>query len=586
MLKQFLKFIKYYGKNRSIKIFLFICISVLAGCLEFIGIGLVYPFLIMVIKPNSSINLFSNFGNGLSQLVLIGFLIVLMFVFKNILMIICTYLQNKFVISWKNDINEMLMKFYLYAPYKKLYADTNSEKVYNLTVLSSLTLETFVLRTLVFITNGIIIFLVLTLLLIKFSLIALFTIILVAVCLYCLNKFFKKRTELLAPKMLEFSLKNNNQVIENVKNLKEIRIFSAEKFFLDKFLNIQRENNNVIFKNSFFAAIPPYMVEMLLVMALIVIAGFITYQNINDSSKIIASYGLILAVIFRIAPSLNRIQVAMNHMNSSKEMIKKMNEEYEKNNFDKFSVKSLGNEEFTYKNSLKLKNVNFGYKENIPVLKDISFEIKKGEIVGITGLSGAGKSTLADIIMGLLPVDSGEILVDDKELKQANVDSYRQIISYVPQDMNILEESYKNNVAWGIEEDQIDIQKVEECIKRACLYEVVEKNGGLSSKIAGLSQGQKQRLMIARAIYKNPEIIVLDEATSALDVETEKEIMQMLKSIKGEKTIIIIAHRLATLKECDKLIYLKSGEIVDIGGYTDIEKRNEDFKNLIKLSKI
>ncbi len=201
-------------------------------------------------------------------------------------------------------------------------------------------------------------------------------------------------------------------------------------------------------------------------------------------------------------------------------------------------------------------------------------------------MSGAGKSTLADIIMGLLPVDSGEILVDDKELKQANVDSYRQIISYVPQDMNILEESYKNNVAWGIEEDQIDIQKVEECIKRACLYEVVEKNGGLSSKIAGLSQGQKQRLMIARAIYKNPEIIVLDEATSALDVETEKEIMQMLKSIKGEKTIIIIAHRLATLKECDKLIYLKSGEIVDIGGYTDIEKRNEDFKNLIKLSKI
>ena len=585
MLKQFLKFIKYYGKNRSIKIFLFICISVLAGCLEFIGVGLVYPFLIMVIKPNNSINLFNNFINEFYQLILIGFLIILMFVLKNILMIICTYLQNKFVISWKNDINEMLMKFYLYAPYKKLYADTNSEKIYNLTVLSSQTLETFVLRTLVFITNGIIIFLILTLLLIKFSLIALFTIILVALCLYCLNKFFKKRTEVLAPKMLEFSLKNNNQVIENVKNLKEIRIFSAEKFFLNKFLNIQRENNNVIFKNSFFAAIPPYMVEMLLVMALIIIAGFITYQNINDSSKIIASYGLILAVIFRIAPSLNRIQVAMNHMNSSKEMIKKMNEEYEKNNFDKFSVKSLGNEEFTYKNSLKLKNVNFGYKENVQVLKDISFEIKKGEIVGITGLSGAGKSTLADIIMGLLPVDSGEIFVDDKELTLANVDSYRQIISYVPQDMNILDESYKNNVAWGIEEDKIDIQKVKECIKRACLNEVVESNGGLNSKIAGLSQGQKQRLMIARALYKNPEIIVLDEATSALDVETEKEIMQMLKSIKGEKTIIIIAHRLATLKECDKLIYVKSGEIVDIGSYTDIKNRNEDFKNLIKLSK-
>lgn len=585
MLKQFLNFIKYYGKDRKIKIFFFIFISLIAGCLEFVGIGLVYPFLIMIINPENSINLLNHFGSGFKQIILIGFLIVLMFVLKNMLMVMCTYLQNKFVINWKNDINKMLMEFYLYAPYKKLYEDINSEKIYNLTVLSSQTLETFVLRTLVFITNSIIIVLILTLLLIKFSLIALFTTTLVILCMFCLNRFFKNKTEILAPKMLEFSLKNNNQVIENIKNLKEIRIFSAEKFFLNKFLKVQRENNNVIFKNAFFASIPPYMVEMVLVVALIVIAGFVTYQNIDDSSKIIASYGLIIAVIFRIAPSLNRIQVALNHMNSSKEMIKKINEEYCKYEFNKFYEYKLSDEKFIYERDLKIANVSFGYKKDLPVLKNISFEIKKGEMVGITGLSGAGKTTLADIIMGLLPVDSGSFLVDDKEITSDNIYDYRQLVSYVPQDMNILDDSYKNNIAWGIDEKQINIEKVKDCLRKASLFDYVELNGGLDNFISGLSQGQKQRLMIARALYKNPEIIILDEATSALDFETEKEIMQMLTDIKGEKTIIIIAHRLTTLKECDKIIYIKNGEIDDFGRFSEVESRNEDFKNLIKISK-
>ena len=207
-------------------------------------------------------------------------------------------------------------------------------------------------------------------------------------------------------------------------------------------------------------------------------------------------------------------------------------------------------------------------------------------MVGVTGLSGAGKTSLADVIMGLLPVDSGRIMLDGKEITPDNIYSYRQLISYVPQDMNILDDSYKNNVAWGLYNEQIKTEKVKECLIKSQLYEYVEANGGIDSVVTGLSQGQKQRLLIARALYKDPEIIIFDEATSALDAETEKEIMQMLTNIKEEKTIILIAHRLTTLKDCDKLIYIKDGEIADIGSFCEIENRNEDFKNLIKISKI
>lgn len=594
MLKNLVKFIKYYGKNRRLKIFGFFVISLIAGILEFAGIGLIYPFLMLVTSPQTVIEYksyatiinFFHINHILTITALMGILIVLMFLSKNLLMILCIYLQNKFVINWKNDLNKMLMKFYLNAPYMQMFKTTNSEKIYNLTALTAQTLETFVMRSFVFFTNSIITLIILALLFIKFPAIALFTVIFVIASMVVLNKFFKHKTEVLAPQMLSFSLKNNNQVLENIKNLKEIRIFSAEKYFLDKFNKVQRENNNVIFKNTFYASIPPYLVEIILVISLIILAGLITLKNYGDSSKIIASYGLILGIVFRIAPSLNRIQVALNHMNSSKDLVKKMNDEYEQNHFDVVSNVTNNNDSLEFNEKIKFENVSFGYRENVSVIKDCSFEIKKGEFVGIIGLSGAGKTTIADILMGLLPVNSGKITVDSEEITEKNINAFRNLTGYVPQEVNLLENSFKNNVAWGQDEKNIDDERVVESLKLAQLYDFVQENGGINSVIRGLSQGQKQRLMIARGLYKNPEILIFDEATSSLDVETEHEITKMLTSLKGNKTLIAIAHRLSTLKECDKLIYLKDGVIVDVGTFEELENRHEDFKNLIKLSQI
>lgn len=594
MLKNLVKFIKYYGKNRRLKIFGFFVISLIAGILEFAGIGLIYPFLMLVTSPQTVIEYksyatiinFFHINHILTITALMGILIVLMFLSKNLLMILCIYLQNKFVINWKNDLNKMLMKFYLNAPYMQMFKTTNSEKIYNLTALTAQTLETFVMRSFVFFTNSIITLIILALLFIKFPAIALFTVIFVIASMVVLNKFFKHKTEVLAPQMLLFSLKNNNQVLENIKNLKEIRIFSAEKYFFDKFNKVQRENNNVIFKNTFYASIPPYLVEIILVISLIILAGLITLKNYGDSSKIIASYGLILGIVFRIAPSLNRIQVALNHMNSSKDLVKKMNDEYEQNHFDVVSNVTNNNDSLEFNEKIKFEDVSFGYRENVSVIKDCSFEIKKGEFVGIIGLSGAGKTTMADILMGLLPVNSGKITVDNEEITEKNINAFRNLTGYVPQEVNLLENSFKNNVAWGQDEKNIDDERVVESLKLAQLYDFVQENGGINSVIRGLSQGQKQRLMIARGLYKNPEILIFDEATSSLDVETEHEITKMLTSLKGNKTLIAIAHRLSTLKECDKLIYLKDGVIVDVGTFKELENRHEDFKNLIKLSQI
>src|SRR5574344_108077 len=193
--------------------------------------------------------------------------------------------------------------------------------------------------------------------------------------------------------------------------------------------------------------------------------------------------------------------------------------------------------------------------------------------------------------MGLLPVDNGKILVDDIELNEKNFIAFRQKIGYVAQEINVMDASFKDNITWGIESSDVDENKVIEVLKEAQLYDFVQTfDEGINAipfiGANGLSQGQKQRLAIARALYRDPEIILLDEATSSLDVVCENEITEVLSKVGQNKTIIAIAHRLSTLKSCNKLVYLKDGRIVDIGTFEELSKNYPDFDKLVKLSAI
>lgn len=242
-------------------------------------------------------------------------------------------------------------------------------------------------------------------------------------------------------------------------------------------------------------------------------------------------------------------------------------------------------------NKIILKNIEFSYNEDKKVINNLSLEINKGDFIGIIGLSGAGKTTLADIIMGLLPPQSGEIYVDSTKLTNENFSKFRHIIGYVPQQINVLDKSFKENVAWGIPDNEINEEGVIKALKAAKLYDFVSQfKDGIDAKPLigsnGLSQGQKQRLSIARALYRDPEVLIFDEATSSLDVQVESEITDMLSSLSNSKTIIAIAHRLSTLKACNKLVYLKDGKIVDIGSFEELSQRHADFDRLVKLSSI
>jgi ATP-binding cassette subfamily C protein len=207
-----------------------------------------------------------------------------------------------------------------------------------------------------------------------------------------------------------------------------------------------------------------------------------------------------------------------------------------------------------------------------------------GQSIGITGPSGSGKTTLINIILGLLNPDNGQIYVNDIEI-QKNLTNWRSIIGYVPQAITLIDANIRENVALGIEGDKINDEKVWSTLKEANLDVFVKNLPEQLGTFIGengmrLSGGQRQRLGLTRALYRDPEVLVFDEATSALDVKTEKRITREIMKLSGKRTLIIVAHRISTIKDCDVIYYLKDGKIVNSGKFDELKKLNKDFKDL------
>lgn len=333
-------------------------------------------------------------------------------------------------------------------------------------------------------------------------------------------------------------------------NFKIIKLKGIQQNILNDFDDASKKRVDAEIKFQILAPLPRFILESLGLCILIVAVAYILIHN-NSAASVIAIISMYALALYRILPAINRILYSYNSMKYNKKGLEVVYENL------LYHTEYEDNSPIAFDREIMLKNICFGYKEGENVINDFSLTIKKGEKVAFVGQSGAGKSTLIDLIIGIYKPQSGEILIDGILLNNENLRSWRKKIGYIPQNIFLFDGSVAENIALG---EKIDENRIIECCKKANIWDFLQKNDGIKTCVGDngikLSGGQRQRIAIARALYDNPEILVLDEATSALDSQTEEKIMDEIYGIAKDKTLLVIAHRLTTIKNCEKIIEL------------------------------
>ncbi len=373
-------------------------------------------------------------------------------------------------------------------------------------------------------------------------------------------------------------------IIQAVSNFKYLKATGQLKKYSDKLedrVNFIEENNRRIGVLGAILNSTREPVTILVVCAVI----FIQMTLLGSALGVIL---ISLLFFYRALNSLMQMQSQWNIFLSVSGSLDNMTEFSKelKENKEKEGKEML--KEFSSK--VELKNIIFNYGET-RILNNVDFTINKNETIAFVGESGSGKTTLVNVVSGLLPIDSGNVIVDGIDMKSLNVSSFQSRIGYITQDSVIFNDTVYNNVTFWAPKTPENIAKFNETVKKAAIYDFIVNLPNQEETVLGnngmnLSGGQKQRISIARELYKDIDILILDEATSALDSDTEKAIQENIDSLKGSYTILIVAHRLSTIKNADKIVVMNAGEIMNVGGFKELVEKTPYFKRMVELQEL
>lgn len=549
---------------------------ILGAILEAIGIGAILPLISIMGNPDfltvyPKVTKYAGiFGimTHIQFIITATFLLLILYIIKNIYLAWQNKIQIDFAVQNQIYYSEELLTEYLQKPYlyhlnhntATLLRNVNSGGVivFSLIMVSMFTLLTEII-------TAVTIWLMLVM-------IDAFTAIIVAgfigSLLYFIIKGFRKKITEQGKIQNEYSALYIKCINQSLGAIKETKVSCKEEFFLDAFRKAYFEYCKANGKFLFMNQLPRMLIETIIVCGLLLL--IITKLMLgNQPEEIVPLLGVLALAAFRLMPSANRI---VNLSNGIRFQMPLFNELYE----DLLIIKNKGAKEtetclqkpesrMDFENVVSVEELSFAYPEiEKQVLNNISFSIPKGKFVGIVGPSGAGKTTFVDILLGLLAPSKGKISVDGKNIYD-DIRTWQANLAYVPQSIYLIDGTIRENIALGVDEKEINDALINKVLQMAELYDFVQElPAGIDTTVGErgvkLSGGQRQRIGIARALYYQPQVLVLDEATSALDNETEKSITDTILKLKGQITIIAVAHRLTTLAQCDFKVKFENGK--------------------------
>ena len=585
-----LKKINYiFDKKQKGQLVLLAVLILIGGVVETLGVSMMIPVISVILKPESLHRQIDKYpvlksvieGMGLdSDLKLASALLIILiilFIFKNLYLLFLVYKQNTFISHARNDMISRVMREFLNRPYED-YLGADIPTVFRITDSDIPKTFTLMLSILSLTTELVVsICLGIVLLFVNWQMTALILVVL-AVLTLIITKILKPRLNVIGRRNQETQSRIAKWRLQAIYGLKDVKVLNRQDFFIRNYyeqgkIGADIDRNYVVMNN-----IPRLLIETVFIAVVLLYVLFYLLSG-GDATSLLPQITAFGMAAIRIMPSANRIntyltQIAYNQY-SLDFVYNNLTESMKTDKAMRAERAAIAGPALHLEKEIQMKDIVFAYPDSeVNIFSGANMTIKKGQSVGLMGPSGAGKSTIVDILLGLLHVKSGEILCDGSNIF-SNYESWLAQIGYIPQSIYLVDESIRENIAFGIDAEEIDDDRIWEVMEEAQLSDFVKSlPEGLDTKIGDrgvrLSGGQRQRIGIARALYHNPEILVFDEATSALDNETEAAVMEAINSFHGRKTMIIIAHRLNTIENCDVIYEVKDEKITQ----TSLEGRS------------
>tara|TARA_B100001057_G_scaffold326756_1_gene327031 strand:- start:6332 stop:8125 length:1794 start_codon:yes stop_codon:yes gene_type:complete len=571
---------------------LLLAMMVVMALLEMIGVLSIMPFMTVLINPEiveTNFILNSAYKNSIilgienkkEFIFLLGIIVFFILIISTAFKFLTNYAQLRFTAGRNFSLAKRLMEGYLHQPYS-WFLNRNSADL-GKTILADvgIVINNGLSSLFNLIKNFFVMFSILIILILvdpKLTLIVGFTLGFSYLLIYILLRK-------LLSKMGERRLIAHRWMFQSINEAfgasKEIKVNSLEHAYVKRWSRPAKNLANISVLIQLISQSPRFALEVIAFGGIMLVALYLMAQspNFTEAVPIIALYTF---AGYRLLPSLQQIYTSVTTLNFINPTLVSVCNDLK--NLPEYTSK-IDKKTIFFNKEISLKNVNYSYPESEKIaLKNINLRIPAKKVLGIAGATGSGKTTTIDIILGLLEIKDGSLQVDGQKIDKNNLKSWQYSIGYVPQEIFLTDDTVAANIAFGIDPKEIDQEAVVRSAKIAQLDEFIinelpqKYETYIGERGIRLSGGQRQRIGIARALYHNPQVLILDEATSALDSHTEKQVMKEIKKLGNQITIIIIAHRLTTIKECNSILLLDKGEIIEQGSFEELVRKNENFR--------
>ncbi len=567
------KFCYLFDYKLKLKFIGMIFVILFGAAAELLGVSMILPIVKLATDPQAVqtnrycrlITRVTGIKEANHVLLVLIVAMIGVYLIKNIYLAWMTYAMNSFSKNTRLHFSTKLMEAYMKQPYS-YFLHKNTAEILRSVNSDTSNMYTVIINVLQLISQGITSVVLVLFLAISNIGMTLVLAFLLALCAGAVILLIQKKMRRLGDTYHDINadiIKCSKQAFEGIK---EVKIMNKERYFIEEYSDVYHRATKLELAYNLLSYIPKYLIET------IAIGGILGYLAVvillgGSLSAMIPQLSVFAVAAFRLLPSVNSLYASFTNIAYNMAAIDLIYHDIRSvEHVDDSNIGTISCEQLQFNHAIEVKNLSFTYDQSDKViLDDVDVTIHKGESVAFIGESGGGKTTLVDNILGILTPQKGKILVDGVNINEI-MQSWHRDIGYIPQTIFMMDDTVRRNVAFGIRNEEIDDEKVWEALRKAQLEEFVKQmEHGLDTEVgeAGmrLSGGQRQRIGIARALYHNPDILVFDEATSALDNETEKEVMAAIDALHGSKTMIMIAHRLTTIENCDHVYRVEDRNI-------------------------